>query len=246
MSELVKRDDSWLAADSVSQSVVRVAGGECHPQTHRWFQSQLEDAKRQLQIAQDELTAAKAAGFDLRRFGRAVRERERREVFYEKCVFAADNGFVVVPPVQAEQFAVRRWEDDGPCRQDELGDRWHIRPEPIEAIPLGEGSYYDAMPASQNYTRWVRDANGDVNPRKAIRATELVKVDFPPSVQNVCMIQAVHAAMDLRVFDDFTVCPQRGRTKQDPMVYGRIAHWRKSRQPLCFLVGWYVDLRLID
>lgn len=194
----------------------------------------------------------KAIKYKLRQTGIIGRlnKLKKRLDFYTKLRAAFEAGFVLIPDMDVEVFAVRTTRRE-PTKQYRKEKSTYSQPTPwlnnveTNRPPLGAGENVSVRPQVREGTHTERNEKQEL-----VYVTErftdgfLDEIDFPFALAKPQIVDLTTRAMALKVFDDFGVLPASRRG--DPMVIGRIIlkeGWRTKR--MNFLVCWFVDTREI-
>ncbi len=208
----------------------------------------------ELGIQREALEHAKKCKWQTTALARSVRNLEKSRQYYEKVAQALRAGYVVMPPIDCDVFAVRVGErarlpkamtNRNPTIWNRPGD--DLADVQSNAPPAGEGDYVAPEVLFRFSEREVEKA--DHSGKDVIRTTwptEFIsEIPFPLAVSRPQLMTATQAAMQLGVFDDIAICPDRGVRKRDPIVVGRIHRTGRFRDPLYFLIAWYVRVEEI-
>ena len=204
----------------------------------------------ELSERQEALAYAKKQKWQTTALARIVRQTKASVGYYEKVAAALEAGYVVMPPIDCEVFAVRIG-DNASLPKDytrKNPSSWHWPSGDIGAaqtdVPLlGEGGY--VAPETKFKVTYFKQAittNGKTEevPFRTTSPREFIsEIPFPLIVAKARLMDATQQAMALRAFDDIAISPSRGLRKADPIIMGRIH--RRNRQPLCFMIAWYVN-----
>lgn len=213
-------------------------------QMAEWFRGKLEITRRDRDEMQQCVESGEKAGMNTRALKRQATNLSRRCEFYEKCLIAAENGYCLVPNMNADTFALRT-DKRRPSKRNE--SKWtHSagREQPTERLPAGSGDYVRDEPATASITVDEHQKDGTVVERTYHFADEWMDMEFPISVAKPEVMDRTVEAMALKVFDRLEVLPGRA-AKGDPIVLGVIRHpmsttWDTSKD-LHFLIAWYID-----
>ena len=220
-------------------------------QMAEWFAARLRQADEELKLAEKNLEAARASEkFNLRPFQTALRNMRKEVQFYEKCAVATEHGYALVPSFPIHVFAVRT-NVMRPSRMVVRSTTWS--PEHLvtaKKLAYGDGFYVDVSPGLRAVQEpKMKDGkqveiDGKLQWKTMYFADEdHEEINYPENIRHPLVIDAVSSAMDMCVFDDIAVLPQARKT--DPMVFGRIHRPRGYRDPLQFLIAWYIDTKTL-
>lgn len=213
-----------------------------------WLQGKIAQVAQDLADLTDAEAKARARQWDLRSYQRLKRGAEESATWYHKLLNALDAGYTLMPDLPMRLFAVRRDKAGGPPPQTwnvEKGSYYRDgRPElESDVLPAGEGEYV----ASHADRAVVGSFKSDKDPTKTIQSYENIDyrpVGFPIAIVKPQLIEATDRAMQRKIFDEIGVCvPTRSGSRGDPLILGRIYRDRKRQKAVCFVIGWYVQVR---
>jgi hypothetical protein len=172
----------------------------------------------------------------------------RRLEYFEKIRLALDAGYVIVPDMGGDIFAIRTTAELP--HGGEVTTRYGkpiVNDEREKALPTGEGDYVDAEPTQQNYTSKDTDHNGKEITVNAAYPLAWRGVELPSFAAKPVIFADLERAMQDRIFDEFAIAPSRKSSRTDPTITGRIIHpsdagkllWR--RRAVTFLIAWWID-----
>ena len=182
----------------------------------------------------------------------SIYKTRRRVEFYEKLKAAFDAGFVPIPDMDLDIFAVRTTrrkpkENTRTGSADWGGPR--VPDQESNRPPLGEGVYVDvqAFNQSRHFEKTETTPSGQHVTKKMIQrwASEFdEELNFPFVLAKPRILEATATALSHKIFDEVGVLPNRRRRHGDPMVVGRVTlkeGWR--RRNISFLITWFIDTR---
>lgn len=204
-----------------------------------WANGRVGRALAEVADAETNLAAARQAKWKSGPFERLVRLAKDRVHFYDKLKLALEAGYVIVPDMAMDVFAIRTTRGTPTKNLSKWG--WP-REQASNAPPAGEGRYVD--PTAFNQSRRVTETDPSGKPsthteRWAVSFDETI--DFPFKLAKVQVLNATAEAAALKIFDEMGVAPAT-RAKGDPMVIGRI-NLRGARKSVDFVVAWFLDTR---
>jgi len=205
-------------------------------------------AAREAAVVADQLVTA---GLDARAARRRHKAATELVTYYHKAVAALEAGYVMVPDMPADTFAIRIGDRRKPrqrpsVRHNDWSARNSLDQESPDQLEAGHGRYVDPNPEfivvdwpetktdGTEVTRYqARGLNFDNQP-----------IGIPARFQRPTVVQRIGHAMQKKTFDELaTVDNQPWGTRQarrgDPMVVGYV-NGPKNRS-LCFLVAWFID-----
>lgn len=213
-----------------------------------WFTRKLTEAQQQRNEASDAKTSALAGGFNTAPFHRMWERASKMCEFYEKAVDAVQAGYVIMPDLPVDVFAVRTkrripLKGETPYQSDSIEQH-------SEAPASGEGHYVDSLPVIYRRTYPETDPKtGEKRKKFMYFAKEFAeKIDFPLSIAKPVIMDRVAEAMQMKIFDEIGVLPNRREKKKDPIVVGIIKRPggdKYNKRRLMFLLAWYVDTKVL-
>lgn len=209
-----------------------------------WFFQRLELARRDQQDAEENHKTAKEARFTTASFWRQVSRARKITRFYEKCLAAVEAGYLIVPDMDVDVFAIRTAMDQPKRRTQTNSKRWYLDTflAVSESPALGEGGYVaDELP--RKITEHTREnEEGEEETFYKSEMTEYAGVDFPLALATPVVMNATQEAMAKKIFDQIGGLPHRRTKGRDPIVVGRILRPDSTRH-LSFLIAWWIDTR---
>lgn len=216
-------------------------------QLAEWFSRKLSEAEQQIKEASDAKTSALAGNFNTAPFHRLWQRAKKLAEFYEKALAAVEAGYVVMPDLPVDVFAVRTLRRI-PLRKESNWAREN-REQSSEAPAIGEGRYVDSVPVEHQYRYDDNDPKtGEVVKKMAYFAAEFSEsIDFPLSIAKPVIMDRVAEAMQMKIFDEIGVLPNRKEKKKDPIVAGIIRRPgdKYNQRRLMFLLAWYIDTKVL-
>lgn len=214
----------------------------------QWFKVKVDLVRREREDADENYRIAQQSNFKASSFRRSLDAAQRRVLFYEKCLAAVEAGYAIVPNFPVDVFAIRvtrkhpRWRSmtsqwsDSPLSEEKAelaaaGTGRYVNPQPLQRISvLPKKKLSDGREISQ----YQHTVDGFCD-----------ELDFPVSIAQPAVMEAIRAAMVLNVFDEIGCLP--ARKKPDPIVVGRIYRPNDKQRinPLCFLIAWWIDTRTL-
>lgn len=209
-----------------------------------WADAKVKLLKKELNEAAENVLIATKRKWKKAPFERVMDRAAKRLTFYEKVQAALKAGYVIVPDMNVELFAIRTTRKS--AKQNKVKGQWS-RPndQKTNSPPIGEGRYVTPQgeqvwanevkkhepgkPPEYEIARWVEGHDEEI--------------DFPFRLAKPSILNATADAMAGKFFDEMGVLP-RFRTQPDPVVVGRIVYREGYVQKrFNFLVVWYIDTR---
>jgi hypothetical protein len=214
-----------------------------HDQMLAWSQQQQAACSAELGEEQQALEIATTRKWATARHRKNVRELERRVQFYRKIELAVEAGYVIVPNLAMDVFAVRT-DIDRP-RGSQSTESKHWLPDltqQAKLLPAGTGEYRNPEPARE-ITTDVTTVQGKEVARYIHEATDFAEIDFPFALAKPALMAEVSDAMRERIFDEIGVAVDQGMSgRGDPVLIGRILNPRRGRPAISFFLGWFFDV----
>lgn len=203
-----------------------------------WCTRKIDAVQRELATFRALEEEAKVGGFRHATYTALVRKAEKRIVYYQKIQQAVEAGYLIVPNMPVNVFAVRVNPDRKPSEQSST---WNsgFRAKP-QALPPGEGQYVDESlnTGSRRYNE--TNAKGEVVTRTQYFSTDYdEEVDFPLRGVHPRVLQATSRAMALKLFDQLAVVQNGGG--RDPIVVGQLLDPRGQSRLTTFFVAWWLN-----
>lgn len=207
-----------------------------------WVDRKLADERaEQTDMAQNLLQSIQR-GWRTEGWERRVAKQKKRVTYYEKIKAALEAGYVIMPAIQMDVFAVRTSKRRPPGKEHRGWATLDAKP---DNSPVGEGAYVDRRVeiASRTVERALGDGRTTTDEyRRAVAFDE--EIDFPLAMAKPQVLDASGKALALKIFDEVGVLPRSRRG--DPMVIGRVVLNDGPRSKDCsFLICWYVDTRAL-
>lgn len=201
-----------------------------------WCQKKIDEATRQRDDFENNMQRVADAGWprEAAKWRRQVIKAQRRFEFYEKLKVALEAGYLIVPPLPFQAFAIRtkraspKWQSLGQHSDHEQ------RAEPLKA---GAGHYENPFPQVNLHTDRSKDAQGKEVVEKWTSPGAFKPIDFPFALAKPEILNATTKAMALKVFDALGVLPRY--RAPDPIVVGEIISPTGNR--VHFFVAWWLD-----
>jgi hypothetical protein len=212
-----------------------------------WYRGKLQTVRGELTDADNNYSTARINGFKADSFRRALNKAKLRVEFYEKCLKAVEAGYVIVPDFPIDVFAVRTMEDKPESFREITAWRrsaghWRVT---SESPPAGEGKYVGSVTVDKVRKVDVKhEKTGELEKKFEAEAVAFAEVDFPIALAQPTMLNATHAAMAMKVFDEIGCLP--ARRAADPIITGRIyfpGGKPNDRRAVAFMIAWWIDTR---
>lgn len=212
--------------------------------------AEIEQERLEMQGALDVAIMRKWASTSLKN---QVRRIVKRKIYYDKLLEAVNAGFVIVPNMPVDVFAIRI-KGDRPSWSHDYGDSKHgfnnaspsVPDETAQELPAGDGNYQSPLVEfSEN-----RVTSGEGND-KMYHVTQKCEgfqdIEFPLAAAHPLVMNATNRAMVMKIFDRIGIVPQTGRKlRGDPIILGQIVRKEGySEKVASFLIAWHLDFRTL-
>lgn len=212
-----------------------------------WAQNKLEEARAEHAELAEAIEHAKKRKWKFTSMVKAAKNALSRFTFYDKVVKALEAGYMLFPPVpNAAVFAIRT---DSNCQWGTRWLEWGFPTRTAQAVglPAGEGEY------ANPYVKWIHVSNRKNDQGKELRLWEPLHLEdptFPLVMAKPEIVEAVNAAMEMKVFDEIRMFPLetvagptprvRFPKEADPCILGSIFDKRNDKRHY-FLISWRID-----
>lgn len=184
-----------------------------------WCQRKIDEAARQRDDFEANGLRVAEAGWprEAAKWRRQVVKAQKRVDFYEKLKLALEAGYLIVPPLPFQAFAIRtkrtspKWQNLGQHADHQQ------QAEPIKA---GRGHYENPFPEVNLHSDSRKDAQGKEIVQRWTTPGDFRPIDFPFALAKPEILNATTKAMALKVFDAIGVLPRH--RAPDPIVVGSI------------------------
>ncbi len=204
--------------------------------------SQLENERLELST---ELEIAKRNKWRSGSWQKQITMIDRRINYYKKIEHVINDGYVLVPSMPMDVFAVRvkttaivpggihDWRTRNKAKQVAAG-----------TLPSGEGKNISNDTVCIQWDETEKDSAGREEKKMYYQATELQDVEFPLDLARPVIMEKTAKALAMKAFDEVGVVRDRMGTNRraDPFVLGRIIDPRPGRHGLCFFIAWHIDV----
>lgn len=201
-----------------------------------WCQRKIEEATRQRDDFENNMQRVTDAGWprEAAKWRRQVSKAARRAEFYEKLKIALEAGYLIVPPLPFQAFAIRTKRNSPKWQSLGAGYDHEQSAEPLKA---GAGHYENPFPEVRTHSERSKDAQGREIVNRWTTTGEFKPIDFPFALVKPEILNATTKAMALKVFDALGILPRH--RAPDPIVVGEIISPTGNR--VHFFVAWWLD-----
>jgi len=176
------------------------------------------------------------AGVKCGAFVVAARQARQRVTYYEKIRAAVDAGFLIVPNMPVDVFAVRVNRSKQPTTTKEYSAHFAATP---QLLPAGEGRYVDDGLTHTVEQYQGKDYNGKEITKERYHSADYDQLDFPVTLVKPVVLAAVQRALADKLFDQLGIVQNTAR--QDPIVVGQFLDPRGRGRRVTFFVAWWLD-----
>lgn len=232
-------------------TLVAVSGEDYH-EAAATMKDWLRGKLGQMAIEQGEVdraeVAARARDFRPEVYARMRRRLAGSVTWYEKLLAGIEAGYTLMPDLPMRLFAIRtaRRKVRPNTNLEKDGHEWGNRRADLEgdALPIGEGGYVSGT-ALRTVETWKDQGEGGkpVTMRK-YENTAYESVALPVTLNKPELVEAIGRAVEQKIFDEIGICESsRVGARGDPLVMGRIYRDSRRQKAVCFVIGWYVQVR---
>lgn len=209
-----------------------------------WAEGKMRETLAIRSEVTESLATAQKNGWGTRGLKIAVKQAQQQHEFYHKMTAALRLGYVVVPNLPIDVFAIRTTSDN-PRRTEEVstwaGSRAHLQESNSPA--LGEGKYVSDVPSVVEDAQKRTNSSGHEITEFHSWAHAFREVVFPIKTAKAQVLDDTGRAMAEKLFDEIGIAPQgvsRAKRRVDPMVVGQIIYRPKNHR-VSFLVAWWMS-----
>ena len=210
-----------------------------------WARQKVEAERAELREKEVNLGYAKKGKYQTAPWRRQVNLARSRVVYYEKVLAALEAGYYIVPAMAGiDTIAIRTRKVAPPPNEKE--SQWGAPRVPdvkCQMLPAGQGEYVNPTPLVDRWTEERKNAQGKEENYHLASSRAFAEIDFPFHLVKPQILRDFNHALELRIFDQIGVLPQRQR-RGDPMVIGTVLRRDGYQESAVnFLVSWWIDTR---
>jgi hypothetical protein len=203
-----------------------------------WCGRKVDAVQRELATFRQLEDEAKVGGFRQATFTTLVRRAEKRIDYYKKIRMAVEHGYLIVPNMPIDLFAVRVQRKTPPKQESSYRSGFAAQ---AEALPAGAGRYVDETLFHDTVQIPATTHDNKPTTKTQYFSTNYDEdVDFPLRGVHPRVLQATGRAMALKLFDELGVVQNRARGR-DPIVVGRLLDPRGGGRVSTFFVAWWLN-----
>lgn len=209
----------------------------------QWAEEKLRTEKQEFEELSLACSEAKRKKWNTRALAAAAKKALARVLFYEKVHDACKAGYMLFPPVpNADVIAIRTRFTKGSSDWKTTNDYYNSLPLSeieTEAPEKGEGEYKSPWMGWQLVRRYTNDKNEARKEWEQI--TDFKEAEFPLAMAKPEIVQAVSAAMEMKIFDEIRLFPFT-KKRGDPCILGVVFNPKEDRRHY-FLISWRINKR---
>jgi hypothetical protein len=212
-----------------------------------WCERKVKALEAEAKDLDEHRIIAKSNGWKLSTIERNLALARRRVLYYGKMKQALEAGYLLVPNMPVDVFAVRVSRET-PRAQAVSENSWQPRaPQATaEALPAEEGRYVGGALALRRESWQRKDENGSAVDKYQWWADEFTDVDFPVKAVKPVVLENTARALGLRLFDQIGIVRDNGVQRNwprrgDPIVVGQLIDPRGQGRGTSFFVAWWLD-----
>lgn len=205
-----------------------------------WVSMKISELENERVTLQSELDIALKNKWRAEPWRRQLNLLSKRVDYYIKMRAALDAGYVMVPSMQMDLFAIRTDRDYPKNKHEIYRMNAENSPPTLPPVPLGEGEFVSATADTDGSS--YQDTTK--NPPRTVESywpTDFKAVEFPLDVATPAIMSQTGRAMAMKAFDEIGVVRNANQRRGDPFVVARIRDPRQNKSGVCFFIGWYVD-----
>jgi hypothetical protein len=203
-----------------------------------WCDRKIAALRLELADLEANLQLATEHGWKYETVAATLARTERRITYYEKMQAAVHAGYLLIPNLTADVFAVRvkRAKQPEQVHDNEWPSNFEAK---AQVLPAGEGRYVDdvVLHRDESFTETV---DGKATRIRRYVSDDYDNVDFPVALVKPSVLEATTRAMALKVFDQLGVV-RNDYPGKDPIVVGILLDPRGNRRRTTFFVAWWLD-----
>ena len=235
--------ETALIDEPMNQTLVALTPAELVPAQRAlsdWCTNKIKALEAEFTDLAEHQQIAAANGWKLRGLTNSLNRTAKRVTYYEKIKAAVDAGYLVVPNMPVEVFAVRVNREKQPERT--TNSKWsrHISAE-AQVLPQGQGRYVDDQVFTEDRSYEHTTPEGKKESVSLYVSGAYDEVDFPVRVAAPVVLDATGKAMALKLFDEMGMVVNTG--SRDPIIVGRILDPRGNDRCATFFVAWWLNTK---
>jgi hypothetical protein len=209
-----------------------------------WCDRKVAALEAEAKDLEEHRAIATANGWKLTAVARQLSLSRRRIEYYGKIKAAVSAGYLIVPNMPVDVFAVRVQRSNPPDMTHEGWNR-NMSADP-QVLPSGEGRYVSSALVTRKESWDEPNKDGKMVTKSHWRSESYDDVDFPVKAVKPIILDATSRAMGLRIFDQLGIVRDSGvrrswGRKGDPIVVGQLIDPRSQGRGVTFFVAWWLD-----
>lgn len=205
-----------------------------------WLDAKLEELKTSAEDLRANLEVAVMHGWRTAGLERLLTISRRQVVYYNKLKAAVAAGFLIIPNMPCEAFAIRV-KRLAP-RAGESSNAWSRFLQNPDVLPEGEGRYVSPDPTTESFQKPLDHGKDGIQLATRYRPDEFTEIDFPVAIVKPVIMEKTARAMGLKLFDELAIV-RNEQKNSDPFVIGAILGPRHKRTT--FFVAWWLDTAVL-
>lgn len=170
----------------------------------------------------------------------AALTRERQRIrYYEKIKAAVEAGFLLIPNLPVDVFAVRVHRAPRHTTSNYEHSR-ALTTATTTAPSLGQGHYVDNAKPYEDHSYQVQENGKTVTKPLYVSREYDDEWDFPVTAVKPVVLEAMARAMALKVFDTMGTV-QNVQATGDPIVVGQIVDPTRRGRMATFFIAWWLN-----
>jgi hypothetical protein len=224
-----------------------------------WLERKLQSIEDEIVVLQATYDAAVRHKWKSSTFKAQMEKEKRKQLYYGKLLAACNAGFVIVPNMEANIFAIRvdrlypKWRGDtGTSNYSYSSAAPNVPDEKEQRLPVGQGHYESPTQKFHEYCtkqKQIKDGKEIEVYQVEQYCDGFDQIEFPLAIAHPMVMDATARAMAMKIFDRIGVVPQTRRRgyRGDPIVLGQITtrEGGYSTKTASFLIAWYLDPRTL-
>jgi hypothetical protein len=239
---------SFHAIATTGEEMVKAKAG-----IQTWLEGKMSALTVERAEIQESLDSAQKHKWKTSAFKSMLSRLTQKELYYGKLLSACEAGFVIVPNMDVNVFAIRvnrswpKWNgNEGTSTTSYRNASPGVPDEEEQRLSIGEGNYESPTQKFREFhSKTMKDGKEVYLARQVCNGFD--QIEFPLAVAHPQVMDAVGRAMAMKIFDRIGIVPRPNRRMRgDPIVLGQIT--RKDgyvTKTASFLIAWYVDARTL-
>ena len=216
-----------------------------------WLERKIQSIEDEIALIQETYDSAVRHKWKSSTFKGQLQREKQKLLYYGKLLAACEAGYVIVPNMDMDVFAIRVKKDKPSVKPVERHETYKpstpfIDDEPEQRLSIGEGRYESPQQLVKT-KRWeTTNENNQLVHHVRVTPVGFADMEFPLAIAHPLVMDATARAMSMKIFDRVGVVRDRSQTSGDPIVLGQITRkvgWQLKTAS--FLIAWYLDPRTL-